>query len=87
MKKDYTKILLSKYAASIWTLDGDDYEGLTWLSDSPKPTKDELDELWPSVELELIEEKEQQESKKKAAIAKLEVLGLTIDDLKALGLG
>lgn len=86
MKKDYTKILLSKYSGSIWTLDGDDYEGLTWLSDSPKPTKDELDALWPSVELELIEEKEQQESKKNAAIAKLEVLGLTVDDLKALGL-
>ena len=27
-----------------------DYAGLTWLDDSPKPTKKTLDEAWPDVE-------------------------------------
>jgi hypothetical protein len=33
-----------------WTLNGDDYAGLTWLDDSPKPTQAELDAAWPQVE-------------------------------------
>jgi hypothetical protein len=33
-----------------WTLDGDDYAGLTWLDDSPKPSQAELDAAWPQVE-------------------------------------
>ena len=30
-----------------WTLDGDDYAGLTWLSDTPKPTEQELTDAYP----------------------------------------
>ena len=30
-----------------WTLDGDDYSGLTWLSDTPKPTEQELIHAYP----------------------------------------
>jgi len=30
-----------------WTLDGDDYSGLTWLSDTPKPTEQELIDAYP----------------------------------------
>jgi len=33
-----------------WTLNGDTYEGLTWLSDTPKPTQAELDAAWPQVD-------------------------------------
>jgi hypothetical protein len=46
---DYTKVLLFRYPESQWTLNGDAYEGLTWLSDSTRPTKDELDAAWPEV--------------------------------------
>ena len=46
---DYALILSDKYPETIWTLDGDDYEGLTWLDDSPKPTKKALEALWPEV--------------------------------------
>jgi hypothetical protein len=35
---------------AIWSLDGDDYEGLEWLDDSPKPTKKALEALWPEVQ-------------------------------------
>jgi hypothetical protein len=30
-----------------WTLDGDDYAGLTWLSDTPKPTEQQITDAYP----------------------------------------
>ena len=47
---DITQILSDKYPDTVWTLDGDEYEGLTWLDDSPKPTKKALEALWPTVQ-------------------------------------
>ena len=47
---DYAAVLLANYAGSEWTLDGEDYSGLTWLSDTPKPTQAELDAAWPQVD-------------------------------------
>ncbi len=52
MNPDYPLILASKYPGQEWTLDGDTYDGLTWLSDTPKPTQVELDALWPQVAYE-----------------------------------
>jgi hypothetical protein len=49
---DYAAILSSKYSGTIWTLDGTDYTGLTWLDESPKPTQAELDALWSQVQYE-----------------------------------
>ena len=49
---DITQILSSKYAGTEWTLNGDDYTGLTWLSDTPKPTKKALEALWAEVQYE-----------------------------------
>jgi hypothetical protein len=34
-----------------WTLDGDTYDGLTWLDATPKPTEAELLAAWPEVEV------------------------------------
>jgi hypothetical protein len=47
---DYAAVLTAEYPGAEWTLNGDDYAGLTWLSDSPKPTKKKLDEAWPKVQ-------------------------------------
>jgi hypothetical protein len=47
---DYTAILTANYAGQIWTLDGDNYEGLTWLDSTPKPTQAALDAAWPQVD-------------------------------------
>ena len=47
---DIANILTDKYPDTVWTLNGDDYEGLTWLDDSPKPTKKALEAAWPEVE-------------------------------------
>jgi hypothetical protein len=33
-----------------WTLEGDDYAGLTWLSDTPKPTEAQLVAAWPKAQ-------------------------------------
>lgn len=49
---DYAAVLAANYPGSQWTLDGDDYSGLTWLSDTPKPTQAELDAAWPQVSYE-----------------------------------
>jgi hypothetical protein len=47
---DYVAVLTANYPGSEWVLDGDDYSGLTWLSDTPKPTQAELDAAWPQVD-------------------------------------
>ena len=47
---DYVAVLAANYPDAEWTLNGDTYDGLTWLSDSPKPTQAELDAAWPAVQ-------------------------------------
>lgn len=65
---DYTLILIEKYKNSYWSLNGDSYEGLTWLDDSPKPTKEELDSQWE--EVLSIQKKQNCKSQAKQLIAK-----------------
>jgi hypothetical protein len=71
---DYTLILREKYAGSEWTLNGDDYEGLTWLSDSKKPTKAELEAHWDSLKTYWEDKKAQADADRNSLIEKL---GLT----------
>jgi hypothetical protein len=78
---DYTKILEYKYPTDEWTLNGDDYEGLTWLSDTPKPSKSTLDGLWQEVQ-DLIQTEKQAKAAQKAAL--LERLGITEDEARLL---
>jgi hypothetical protein len=47
---DYSIVLAAIYPSAQWSLNGDDYAGLTWLDDSPKPTKKTLDDAWPQVQ-------------------------------------
>ena len=47
---DISLILTDKYSGAQWTLNGDDYAGLEWLDESPKPTKKALEALWPEVQ-------------------------------------
>jgi hypothetical protein len=81
---DYTLILTVNYVGSSWTLNGDSYEGLTWLSDTPKPTKSELDALWESTQSAIAAQKQTAIDVKASALAKLAALGLTQDEVKAL---
>jgi hypothetical protein len=57
---DITEILSRRYAGTQWTLNGDDYEGLTWLSEGSAPTKKQLEALWPEVLLEVQTEQVEQ---------------------------
>ena len=81
---DITAILTQKYAGSEWILDGDNYEGLTWISDSPKPSEEELADLWDEVKAELDAKLEAQVNAKNSALAKLAALGLTEEEIAAL---
>jgi hypothetical protein len=83
---DYTKILQYKYPNDEWTLNGDDYDGLTWLSDTTKPSKSTLDGFWDEVQKLIKDKAEAKAEAKAAAQAKLAALGLTVEDLTALGL-
>jgi hypothetical protein len=84
---DYAIILATKYKDSEWTLDGDSYEGLTWLSDSPKPTQEELEALWEEVQAELQAKAQAKIDAKASAISKLQALGLTVEEVQvAFGL-
>lgn len=47
---DYAAILTANYSTDIWTLEGDSYDGITWLSESKKPTQAVLDAQWPQVD-------------------------------------
>jgi hypothetical protein len=47
---DYSAILATNYANQQWALDGDTYDGLVWLEETPKPTQAELDAQWPAVD-------------------------------------
>jgi hypothetical protein len=77
----YAKILTYKYKNTEWALDGDDYEGLVWLSDTPKPTKAELDSQWDEVQA-IIQAEAEAKAAKKAAL--LDRLGITEDEAKLL---
>jgi len=81
---DYTSILSIHYVGKSWSLNGDDYEGLTWLDESPKPTKDELDALWESTQAIQIAKQQEKIAAKESALSKLTVIGLTADEVKAL---
>ena len=81
---DYTLILTTNYAGKSWTLNGDSYDGLTWLSDTPKPTQAELDALWESTQATVAAQKQAAIDTKASALAKLAALGLTQDEVKAL---
>jgi hypothetical protein len=77
---DYTLILSRRYNAE-WTLDGNSYQDLNWLSDSPKPSKKELDDQWDSV-LKEIETEATAKAASKAAL--LEKLGITAEEARLI---
>ena len=78
---DYATILTRRYAGKQWTLYGDDYTGLVWLSDSPKPSKATLDGLWAEVQQEIADAAE---AKQVARLALLDRLGLTEQEAQLL---
>ncbi len=68
---------------SQWTLNGDTYAGLTWLSGTPKPTQAELDAAWPAVQQAQAAAVTAKQAARQSAIDKLAALGLTVDEISA----
>ena len=84
---DISAVLIRRYAGEEWTLNGDDYTGLTWLSDTPKPTLAEIEGHWVDVQAEIAAEAQAKIDAKASAVAKLQALGLTVDEVQvAFGL-
>jgi len=82
---DISAILQSKYKTAEWILNGDDYEGLEWLSETPKkPTLAKLTELWPDVQAAQLAEADAKVAARESALAKLAALGLTADEIASL---
>jgi hypothetical protein len=50
---DIPQILSRRFVGTEWTHNGEDYDGLTWLSEGSAPTEKQLEELWPEVQLEV----------------------------------
>lgn len=83
---DYATILTRRFAGNEWTLNGDDYEGLIWISDTQKPSKGQLDALWADVQQEIADEAAERVRDREAALAKLRAIGLTDSEIAALGI-
>jgi hypothetical protein len=70
-----------------WIISGDDFDGITWVDDRPRCTKAEFEAGFAQYDAWKAEQDAALAADKASATAKLEALGLTTDDLKALGLG
>ena len=69
-----------------FTIIGEDYKGITWHSGEAKITKKQFDAGFAQYEEWKAEQDAAQLARKSAAQAKLTALGLTVEDLTALGL-
>jgi hypothetical protein len=68
---DYAAILSANYAGKQWTLEGDNYDGLTWLDSTPKPTQAELDQQWEEVKTVIANAIAEKISARQAVLEKL----------------
>lgn len=60
---DISLILTKRYPGTLWGLSGNDYSDLEWFDESPKPTEQELIDLWEEVVLEQLRETVEQKRK------------------------
>ena len=77
------KVLAVMYPNSLYVLRGDDYDGLEWMDESPKPTKAKLKSDAIEAESLVIQREQATLEAKSSAIDKLKALGLTIDEVEA----
>lgn len=69
-----------------WAVSGQDFETAQFLDCEPI-TKAEYEQAVKDFPKWQVEQEKQKNEKRLATLAKLETLGLTVDDLKVLGLG
>jgi hypothetical protein len=84
MAKGY-KVLEMLCPNTEWVIKGDDFDSIQWIK-GEQITKAEFDAGFAQYDAWKAEQDTKAETDKAAAQAKLAALGLTADDLKALGL-
>jgi len=86
--KSYLSLAISKLCPSAqFSFDDDDYATIVWNKlDQKAPTNTEIDAAIKEIKAEEIKAEADKAAAKEAAQAKLSALGLTSEDLKALGL-
>ena len=67
-----------------WILNGEKYTGLTWLSDTPKPTEEEIIASWPDAQAAQKTAEEVIIKSKIDAVAHTRSLGFTDDMIKVM---
>ena len=85
-KADGSRVLSMLCPQGGWSIVGNEYENITWIDDNPLCTKEQFELGFSQYEIVKEQEMLEQINKKAAAEAKLAALGLTTDDLKALGI-
>ena len=78
---DLTIILSKRYKNHTWSIDGNSYAGINWLSDTEKPSEEELLSHWDSVLAEVEAEAEAKAAEKQALLNRL---GITADEARLL---
>lgn len=81
-----TDVLGMLCPAGGWIIVGDDFDKITWVDDRPRCTKAQFDEGFTKYDIWKTEQETKAVIARTTAEAKLAALGLTSDDLKALGL-
>ena len=81
---NYAAVLTANYPGAQWSLTGNDYATLVWYDDTPKPTQAELDAAWPAVQQQQAAVVAAKEAARASGVAKLEALGLTVDEVSAV---
>jgi hypothetical protein len=81
---NYPLVLTANYPDAIWSLIGDSYDGLDWIGPGDKPSQAELDAAWPAVQQAQADAVAAKEAARASGVAKLEALGLTVDEVSAV---
>ena len=81
-----TDVLDMLCPAGGWIISGDSYQGITWTDERPRCTEAEFNAGFAQYDAWKVAQEAQIATDKASATAKLAALGLTADDLKALGL-
>lgn len=81
MDIDYAKCLVFLKPTSEWSLNGNDYDSLEWLSDESKPTEQEIIDAWPAAKAAYEAKLAAREAEKQAI---LDRIGLTAEELKKI---
>jgi hypothetical protein len=67
-----------------WTLNGDTYDGLTWLSKTKPPTEAEIQDAYPGIVAGIKAEQVKAEKQTAAAVNTIEkATGLTVAEIRA----